>query len=363
MSDTTEIHKICKEIKSLRVIVYNARCSRLIVRVSVVTETLAKSQISYPPQVLTLLRVTLEDIRNFIKQLISKSKSLAISVLKFGTHEENFAKLNEQVEHCAILLGAPIVKAVDVQDISDFNNDLRHLKQELPSILGEVVMKKNRDKRKSMELFLEQYLTTATQLIENQLRIRGSYRSKRHPTEALSISGADLQFVKAVGRGGFATVWLGRYKKEQDVAIKILNVEASDSTVEDFKNEAEIMRRMVHRNITSCYGIAETEKGYCMVMEYLVNDSLFTFMKANKTNMPNWSTKIDFALDIARGVAFLHRLGIIHRDLKLSNILLDSRFRGKIADFGLSHIKTSQTSIVHLQEAGTVTYMFAYNLT
>jgi serine/threonine protein kinase len=164
----------------------------------------------------------------------------------------------------------------------------------------------------------------------------------------LSISGADLEFIKTVGRGGFATVWLGRYKKDQEVAIKILNIEASDSTVEDFKNEAEIMRRMVHRNITTFYGIAETERGYCMVMEYLANDSLFSYMKSNKTNIPSWSNKVDFALDIARGVAFLHRLGIIHRDLKLSNILLDSRFRGKIADFGLSHTKTSQTSIVHL---------------
>lgn len=176
----------------------------------------------------------------------------------------------------------------------------------------------------------------------------------------MSISGADLNFIKAVGRGGFATVWLGKYKKTQEVAIKILNVEASDSTVDDFKTEAEIMRRMVHRNITACFGIAETERGYCMVMEYLSNDSLFTYMKANKNDPPSWSRKIDFALDIARGVAFLHRLGIIHRDLKLSNILLDAELHGKISDFGLSHIKTSQTSMVHLQEAGTVSYMVYY---
>jgi serine/threonine protein kinase len=94
-----------------------------------------------------------------------------------------------------------------------------------------------------------------------------------------------------------------------------------------------------------------------MVMEYMENDSLFAYLKNNQSAPFDSSKKVDIALDIARGMDYLHRLRIIHRDLKMGNVLLDSSFNAKISDFGLSIVKESQNSMISLQEAGTPSYM------
>ena len=171
MSEIGEIVQICNEIQCLRVIVYKARCDRLASRIETVKVILTDATKTPSPQILVLLKVTLEDIRNFMKQLLSKSKSLAISVLKFATHEENFVKLNEQLEHCAILLGAPMTRSLDGQDKADFDADLAHLKQELQSILVEIVMKRNSGKRANLLPFLEKYVHWQPQISMSKQRI------------------------------------------------------------------------------------------------------------------------------------------------------------------------------------------------
>ena len=92
-------------------------------------------------------------------------------------------------------------------------------------------------------------------------------------------------------------------------------------------------------------------------MEYMENDSLYAYLKNNQATPFEASKKVDIALDIARGIDFLHRLKIIHRDLKMGNVLLDSQFNAKISDFGLSIIKENQISMIPLLEAGTSSYM------
>ena len=149
------------------------------------------------------------------------------------------------------------------------------------------------------------------------------------------------------------------------MAIKVMSVEASTITVAEFKNEADIMRRLSHRNIIAYYGITESivpVSGFCMIMEYMSNDSLFSYLKENRNRPLCWAEKVDIALDIATGVAFLHRLRVVHRDLKLGNVLLDSLLHAKIADFGLSFTKTSNHSVYALQEAGTTPYMVKVSL-
>lgn len=115
------------------------------------------------------------------------------------------------------------------------------------------------------------------------------------------------------------------------------------------------MRRLSHPRIVAGYGFYKHDQNYCVIMEYLPNGSLSTYLITQKS-CP-WERRIDFALDIAHGMAFLHKVSIVHRDLKPGNIVLDAHNRAKITDFGLSVIKTNSSTSIAMGEAGTAAYM------
>lgn len=115
------------------------------------------------------------------------------------------------------------------------------------------------------------------------------------------------------------------------------------------------MRRLSHPRIVAGYGYYKHDQAYCVIMEYLPNGSLSSFI-TNHTSC-SWGNRIDFALDIAQGTAFLHKMSIVHRDLKPGNIVLDAHNRAKITDFGLSIIKSNSSTSIAMSEAGTAAYM------
>lgn len=117
------------------------------------------------------------------------------------------------------------------------------------------------------------------------------------------------------------------------------------------------MKKLSHPRIVSCFGIMEIEGHYCMVMELCVNGSLADFMHKNETQTVDWDKRNEFAVDIAAGMNYLHKLGVIHRDLKLGNVVLDKHDRAKITDFGLSVVKTATQTSMKLDECGTPQYM------
>ena len=121
--------------------------------------------------------------------------------------------------------------------------------------------------------------------------------------------------------------------------------------------EAEFMKKLSHPRIVTCFGILQSEENYCMVMELCVNGSLANFLAANQAETVNWTKRIDFSIDIATGMNYLHKLGVIHRDLKLGNIVLDKYDRAKITDFGISVVKSATQTSVKLDECGTPQYM------
>ena len=117
------------------------------------------------------------------------------------------------------------------------------------------------------------------------------------------------------------------------------------------------MKKLSHPRIVTCFGILQSEENYCMVMELCVNGSLANFLAANQAETVNWTKRIDFSIDIATGMNYLHKLGVIHRDLKLGNIVLDKYDRAKITDFGISVVKSATQTSVKLDECGTPQYM------
>lgn len=156
---------------------------------------------------------------------------------------------------------------------------------------------------------------------------------------------------------GFGEVWTARYRGDFVAVEKVLSKSLSDQAKYALKLESEFMKKLSHSRIVTCFGILEADGNNCMVMELCVNGSLATFMMMNQSADVNVEKRTDFALDIATGMNYLHKLGVIHRDLKLGNIVLDENNRATITDFGLSVIKSNSQTSMKLDECGTPQYM------
>lgn len=153
----------------------------------------------------------------------------------------------------------------------------------------------------------------------------------------------DIKFGGLIGEGEAGKVYKGKIKtKDQtdiDCAVKILHRRSlSTYDVEMYRREIFSMSVLRHPSLVKFCGYT-TEPPFCLLTEYMENGSLHDFLHRNPKDLtPTDKTLI--ALDIARGLEFLHGRGVIHRDLKSLNILLDSRKRAKICDFGLIRMKS-----------------------
>ena len=169
----------------------------------------------------------------------------------------------------------------------------------------------------------------------------------------LLIPYEELAFAKKLGQGGFGTVHEGTLQDHTQVAIKKLLLDRlTERAEEEFKNEAAIMAELRHPNLVALYGIV-LQPEYCMVMELLENGSLYSVLHSKRAL--DWDLRQRIALDMSRGLAFLHSKKILHRDLKSLNVLLDSNMRAKLADFGLSLVRAETKSKTTKKSSDTPT--------
>ncbi|XLR56580.1 hypothetical protein S83_007252 [Arachis hypogaea] len=176
---------------------------------------------------------------------------------------------------------------------------------------------------------------------------------------------------KKIGTGSFGSVYHATLQEGKEVAIKRAeNSPHSPSNAtrrqEDkdsaFVNELESLSRLHHKNLVRLLGFYEDANERILVYEYMNNGSLNEHLhKLHTSTLMSWAVRIKVALDAARGIEYLHQYAtppIIHRDIKSSNILLDSKWTAKVSDFGLSLMgPEDEESHLSLLAAGTVGYM------
>jgi beta-lactam-binding protein with PASTA domain/predicted Ser/Thr protein kinase len=158
------------------------------------------------------------------------------------------------------------------------------------------------------------------------------------------------QVVRKLGAGGMANVYLAEDQElGRRVAIKILNDRhaGDEQFVERFRREAKNAAALSHPNIVSIYDRGEAEGTYYIAMEYLDGRSLKELI-VQRGPAPV-TVAVEYARQILSALRFAHRHGIVHRDIKPHNVLVDAEGRVKVTDFGIARAGASQ-----MTEAGSI---------
>lgn len=166
------------------------------------------------------------------------------------------------------------------------------------------------------------------------------------------------EVIEELGVGGMGEVYRVEDKKiNEEVALKLIRPEiASDpKTIERFRNELKTARKIRHKNICGMYDLGEDKGTNYITMEYVKGEDLKSFMKRSKQlSIP---TVLSIAQQICEGLSEAHRLGVVHRDLKPNNIMIDKGGNARIMDFGIARSTTTKGITVAGMMIGTPEYM------
>ena len=145
------------------------------------------------------------------------------------------------------------------------------------------------------------------------------------------------EVIEELGRGGMGTVYKVFDKKiKEKIALKIIRPEIAlnEHTIERFQNELRIARKIIHKNVCRMFDLGEDKNLHFITMEYISGRDLKQMIRMTK--QLNVGTAVTIAKQVCEGLAESHRLGVVHRDLKPQNIMIDNEGSVRIMDFGIA---------------------------
>ncbi|WZZ64803.1 hypothetical protein YC2023_076173 [Brassica napus] len=197
--------------------------------------------------------------------------------------------------------------------------------------------------------------TAADEEVLHSLDIRPytfSYSELRAATQDFNPS-------NKLGEGGFGPVFKGKLNDGREIAVKQLSV-ASRQGKGQFVAEIATISAVQHRNLVKLYGCCIEGNQRMLVYEYLSNHSLDQALFEENSLQLGWSDRFEICLGVAKGLAYMHEESsprIVHRDVKASNILLDSDLIPKLSDFGLAKLYDDKKTHISTRVAGTIGYL------
>ncbi|TQD79746.1 hypothetical protein C1H46_034719 [Malus baccata] len=207
-----------------------------------------------------------------------------------------------------------------------------------------------------------------TDTIENARDTLQEYIRKYDPSElfiynfdSILIATNNFSITNKLGEGGFGPVYKGKLEEGKEIAVKRLS-SSSGQGMEEFKNEMLLISKLQHKNLVRIMGCCVKDDEKLLIYEFMPNRSLDTLLfNPMRRAVLDWGRRFNIIQGVARGLLYLHRdsyLKVIHRDLKVSNILLDEKMNPKISDFGLSRIVEAAQSLSTTHKVvGTLGYM------
>ncbi|XP_047340371.1 L-type lectin-domain containing receptor kinase IX.1-like [Impatiens glandulifera] len=189
---------------------------------------------------------------------------------------------------------------------------------------------------------------------------------RRFSYDELCVATNNFSEEQKLGEGGFGSVYRGLLKNDQgthiDMAVKKVSANSKQG-VKEYLSEVRIISKLRHRNLVQLLGWCHEKRELLLVYEFLSNGSLdqhIYYNNSRSSHLLDWATRMSIARGLASALLYLHEEWeqcVVHRDVKSSNVMLDSSFNPKLGDFGLArfvdHGKGSQTTV----PAGTLGYM------
>jgi len=171
--------------------------------------------------------------------------------------------------------------------------------------------------------------------------------------------GGRYRIERELGRGGMAKVFLGTDTVlGRTVAVKVLAPQYADddSFVQRFRREAQAAASITHPNIVSVFDTGSDDGVHFIVMEYVEGRTLAEILAGGGRILPDRA--IDIAIDVDRALEAAHARGVIHRDIKPGNIMLDPRGDVKVTDFGIARVTTTADTVAQTAAImGTAAYL------
>ena len=188
--------------------------------------------------------------------------------------------------------------------------------------------------------------------------VSGTIKSQTFEVSRGDIFAGRYEIIETLGQGGMGKVFKAFDRKINEVvALKLIRPEigVNEKAIERFKNELKIARKITHRNICRMHDLGEEGFIHYITMEHVAGEDLKRFIR--RAGTLSSGKAIDIAKQVCEGLAEAHRQGVIHRDLKPQNIMIDQDGNAKIMDFGIARFVDTDRMTGSGVMIGTPEYM------